>query len=124
MLSKSPYVFPGEGKCGHLVEPKAGWERVLKKAGLENLRIHDLRRTLASWQAKTGASLLIVGKTLGHRSPQATAVYAHLDLDPVKEAMKTATTAILAAAKQLPDENKLRIPANYDMQLYVVAFAQ
>ena len=97
------YVFPGNGKCEHLVEPKKGWTRVLKNAGIENLKIHDLRRTLGSWQAKTGASLTIIGKSLNHKSHQATAIYARLDLDPVRASVEKATHAILTAAglKQL-----------------------
>lgn len=91
------FVFPGSGKSGHLVEPKKGWERVLDRAGLSDLRIHDLRRTLGSWQARSGASLAIIGKSLGHKSQQATAIYARLDLDPVRQAMETATSAMLEA---------------------------
>ncbi|MGZ8913839.1 MAG: tyrosine-type recombinase/integrase [Methylobacter sp.] len=53
------WVFPSTGKTGHLVEPKKAWKRLLARAGLSDLRIHDLRRTLGSWQAKTGASLLV-----------------------------------------------------------------
>lgn len=94
----SPFVFPGSGKTGHLAEPRKGWERILERAGIENLRIHDLRRTLGSWQARTGASLVIVGKSLGHKSPQATAVYSRLDLDPVRRSVETATSAMLEAA--------------------------
>ena len=44
--SLSPWVFPGGGKTGHLVEPKSCWKRILQRAGLTNLRLHDLRRTL------------------------------------------------------------------------------
>ncbi|QSA98819.1 site-specific integrase [Methylococcus sp. EFPC2] len=93
----SPWVFPGTGATGHLIEPKKAWARVLERAGIDNLRIHDLRRTLGSWQAKTGASLVIVGKSLNHKSPSTTAVYAQLDLDPVRESVERATSAILAA---------------------------
>lgn len=64
---------------------------------LPDLRIHDLRRTLGSWQAKTGASLVIIGKSLGHKSPSTTAIYARLDLDPVRQAVDTATAAIMEA---------------------------
>lgn len=71
-------------------------------ARLDDIRIHDLRRTMGSWQARTGASLVIIGKSLGHKSQQATAVYARLDLDPIREAMETATAAMLRAAKQQP----------------------
>lgn len=62
---EAQHVFPGEGKTGHLAEPRKGWLRVLQRAGLEDLRLHDLRRTLGSWQAKTGASLAIIGKSHG-----------------------------------------------------------
>jgi len=62
------------------------------------VRIHDLRRTLGSWQAATGASLSIIGRALGHKSVTATAVYARLDLDPVRQSVEAATRAILDAA--------------------------
>lgn len=65
---------------------------------LGDLKIHDLRRTLGSWQAMTGASLLIIGKSLNHKSPQATAIYARLDLDPVRAAVDKATAAMFSAA--------------------------
>jgi integrase len=67
---------------------------------MTDLRIHDLRRTLGSWQAKTGASLAIIGKSLNHKSHQATAIYARLDLDPVRQSVNTATQAMLAAARK------------------------
>ncbi len=94
----SIYVFPGRGKTGHLVEPKAAWKRILKRAGIDDLRIHDLRRTLGSWQAIMGTPLPIIGKSLGHKSSQATEVYARLELDPVREAMQKATSTILKLA--------------------------
>lgn len=98
----SDFVFPGTGKSGHLCDPKKGWQRILAKAELTNLRIHDLRRTLGSWQAKTGASLAIIGKSLNHKSPNTTAIYARLDLDPVRESVEKATNAMLAAAGLKP----------------------
>ncbi len=96
--ANSPYVFPGNGRTGHLMEPKKGWWRILNNTGIKNLWIHDLRRTLGSWQAKTGASLTIIGKSLNHKSPQTTAIYARLDLDPVRASVDRATDAILTAA--------------------------
>lgn len=97
-VEATEYVFPGHGRQGHLVEPKTGWRRILARAGIEDLRIHDLRRTLGSWQAKTGASLSVIGKSLNHKSHQTTAIYARLDLDPVRESVSRATSAILNAA--------------------------
>lgn len=62
--------------------------------GLTDLRLHDIRRTLGSYQAITGASLPIIGKTLGHKSHQSTAVYARLNDDPVRESINKATDAM------------------------------
>lgn len=94
--TNSIFVFESAGsKTGHLVEPKRTWNALLKKAVIENLRLHDLRRTLGSWQAKTGASLTIIGKSLGHKSQHSTAVYARLDLDPVRKSVEKATEAML-----------------------------
>lgn len=91
------FVFPGDGATGHIVEPKKAWATLLKTAGIENLRIHDLRRTLGSWQARTGASLPIIGKSLNHETHQATSIYARLDLDPVRQSVNTATAAMMEA---------------------------
>ncbi len=66
-------------------------------ARLPDLRIHDMRRTLGSWQAKTGASLVVIGKSLNHKSTSTTAIYARLDLDPVRHSVNTATSAMLEA---------------------------
>lgn len=60
-----------------------------------DVRIHDLRRTLGSWAAMTGATSTIIGKALGHKSQQATAIYARLDLDPVRAAVGNAAAAIM-----------------------------
>ena len=66
---------------------------------LQDIRIHDLRRSLGSWQAVTGASLPVIGKSLGHKSQQATAIYARLNLDPVRESVEKATEAMMMAGK-------------------------
>ena len=94
------WVFPGHRRGDHLRSPKGSWERILRAAKLEDLRPHDLRRTLGSWMACQNVSLTIVGKVLGHKSPQATAVYARLAMDPQRQAMDAATTAMLTAGKQ------------------------
>ncbi|MFO0935522.1 MAG: site-specific integrase [Gemmataceae bacterium] len=99
-IRKGPFVFPGYGKTGHIMEPKSAWARLLKKAGISDLRLHDLRRTLGSWQAGLGISSTIIGKSLGHKSTTATAIYSRLALDPVRSAVNAAGNAIIAAAKQ------------------------
>jgi integrase len=62
-------------------------------ARLSRLTIHDLRRTLGSWQAITGSSLLMIGKTLGHKSSSATMLYARLNVDPVRRSVEIASGA-------------------------------
>lgn len=106
----NPFVFPGRPrrrpKPGEVVEPqplkevKTGWKRILKRAGIEegDLRVHDLRRSLGSWQARTGASLSVIGKSLNHKSISTTAIYARLDLDPVRQSVNTAAAALYEAA--------------------------
>lgn len=64
-------------------------------ARLHDLRLHDLRRSLGSWQAILGASLPIVGRSLGHKSPAATAIYARLHIDPVRASVEAATSKML-----------------------------
>ncbi len=55
-------------------------------SGLMDVRIHDLRRTLGSWQAAAGTTTAIIGKSLGHKSFKSTAIYERLNIDPVKQA--------------------------------------
>lgn len=66
-------------------------------ARLSDLRRHDLRRTQGSWQAATGASLVVIGKSLGRKNMASTQIYSRLDIDPVRDAMQTTTTAMFAA---------------------------
>lgn len=99
-LNDNPWVFPGRGRTGHLTGFKHSWPALLKRAKIADLRIHDLRRTLASWQAEKNTSLHIIGATLGHRSTEATKVYAYLQTDPVKLSMEVATRAMLAAKEE------------------------
>lgn len=93
------FVFPGRHGHGFLTDPMRQWRGILKRAGIDNLRIHDLRRSLGSWEAATGASLNIIGKTLGHSRPETTAIYSRLETAPVRAAMEAATSAILLAAQ-------------------------
>ncbi len=112
----SEYVFPshrsiGKGKSPHLTEPKTAWRRILKQAKLSDLRVHDLRHTLASWMVAGGAALSTIGKSLGHTQVQTTARYAHVQLDPVREAMAAATAAMAAASEAQATPAKATKPA-------------
>ena len=98
--TSSVFVLPGPGAKGHYMEPKRAWETLLKRAALEDLRIHDLRRSMGSWMTIGGTSLPIVGKALGHKTSQATSIYARLNLDPVRAAMDQAVEAMTRNRKK------------------------
>jgi integrase len=93
------YVFPGRHGIGHLTDPKRPLAKVFKAAGFTDVRLHDLRRTFGSWQAANGSSELLIGKSLGHRNTRSTAVYARLTLDPVRESVERATSAMQEVVK-------------------------
>jgi len=98
----SPWVFPGREVSKHLVEMKTVWARILERAEIADLRMHDLRRSLGSWMAAKGASLTVIGKGLGHKNTSTTAIYSRLNIDPVREAMEEATAALLEASSEDP----------------------
>jgi integrase len=96
----SEFLFPGNSKSGHLTEPKKAWRRIKEKAGLSDLRLHDLRRTLGSWLAADNYSLLLIGRVLNHTSSTATQVYARLGLEPVRRALEAMGAKMLPASQQ------------------------
>lgn len=87
--------FLREVVSGHLIEPKAGWKRILERTQIKDLRLHDLRRTVGSWQAATGANIFIIGSTLEHKDQKSTAVYARSNIDPIRSSLEKATYAML-----------------------------
>jgi len=95
----APWVFPSRGRTGHVTDLKRSWASFLERAKLDGLHIHDLRRTLGSWQAGANFSLPIIAASLGHQSTEATEIYARLILGPVREAIDAATGAMIIAGK-------------------------
>jgi integrase len=90
-LVRGPWVFPGRRRNGKPIgNVYFWWEELCEKAGFEDLRIHDLRRTLASYMAMTGASYQVIAQLLAHKMPGPTAIYARLDVEPVRDAIETA----------------------------------
>ncbi len=80
----NPWVFPGRKKGAHLVNLNDSWECIRKDAGLEGVRLHDLRHTFASRALALGEGLAMIGDLLGHRKVSTTARYAHLARDSVR----------------------------------------
>lgn len=105
-LPNEKHVFPSNTSAsGHIAE-KTGhssfWRRITQRAGLystnreENVRIHDLRRTLATYQVSNGGSLQATSKLLGHSSIAITNdVYAHLAVDVVRSELERTTEVLL-----------------------------
>src|SRR6476620_6548741 len=93
----NPYVIVGERPGAHLVNLQKPWQRIRARAGLEDVRLHDLRHSYASVGATGGLSLLFVGKLLGHRQASTTHRYAHLAEDPVRQAGEQISEAIANA---------------------------
>lgn len=107
------WVFPADrsdSKFGHIGNLKKAWHRVMVRSGLRNLRQHDLRRTLGSWQAAQGATLLLIGKSLNHKHPASTAIYARLDIEPVRASLEQATGAMFEAAGLKPAAKVIQMP--------------
>jgi len=94
----NPYVLPGgEGK--HFVGLPKAWERIRRRANLEDLRLHDLRHSFASVAVSRGDSLYLVGKVLGHQQARTTERYAHLSNDPLRAVADRTSSQIAAAMK-------------------------
>jgi len=83
---------------GHYENPYRAWKKLCIRAKLPNLRIHDLRRSMGSWEALTGANLPVIGRTLNHTDLKSTAIYARVNLAPVRAAMEKAVAAMQGAA--------------------------
>ena len=84
--SKDKYLFPSKIPGQHLQDIKKSWNTIRKRAGLANVRLHDLRHTHASHLVSSGLSLSIVGKLLGHTQASTTQRYAHLADAPLRQA--------------------------------------
>ena len=82
----NPWVIAGRKSGSHLTDLQHPWRRIRARAGLDDVRIHDLRHSFASGGLLVGEGLPMIGKLLGHTQVQTTARYAHLANDPVKSA--------------------------------------
>lgn len=89
LFNNSPWVFPmNDNPMKHLVNPKKHWKALLQRAKIKDFRIHDLRRTMGSYECMNGVNLAVVSRTLNHKSLKATQVYARVDTSVVKNAMQ------------------------------------
>ena len=94
----NPWVIAGRKEDAHLTDLQHPWRRIRARAGLNDLRIHDLRHSFASGGLLVGEGLPMIGKLLGHTQVQTTARYAHLASDPVKSAANRIANRIAEVA--------------------------
>ena len=96
-IEGNPFVIAGAKNGAPRCDLKKPWAAITRAAGLERVRIHDLRHSFASFGAGAALGLPIIGKLLGHSQPATTAKYAHLDADPLRRAANTIGETISAA---------------------------
>lgn len=94
-MKDNPYVFVGAKSGNHIVDIKKAWGRIQKRAGINDVRVHDLRRTTGSWLAAGGESLLLIGRALNHSQLKTTEIYARLQLDPIRIALQNNAERLL-----------------------------
>ncbi|MGA7332600.1 MAG: site-specific integrase [Pseudolabrys sp.] len=92
-----PYVVPADDPAKPRPDLKRPWDAITKRAGLDGVRLHDLRHTYVSFGAGGGLALPIIGRLLGHTQTATTARYAHLDNDPLRRASESIAGRIAAA---------------------------
>ena len=95
----SVYIFPSRDEGKHFVGLPKSWAKICQRAGLQGVRLHDLRHTAASIAVGQGASLPLVGKLLGHTQAQTTQRYAHVDIDPALRAANEIGSVVAEALK-------------------------
>jgi len=94
----SEWVFPSNSATGHVQEPQKAWRRVLKRAGIEGAVLHDLRRTLGTTVAASGAGAAIISAVLGHMSAESAKSYVHLSAEMARTAVEDAARRISGAS--------------------------
>jgi site-specific recombinase XerD len=105
--STNPHVFVGKRKGGPLGGIDKVWFRVRAAAGLQDVRLHDLRHSFASMGVAGGLSLPLIGALLGHKHAATTARYAHLSADPLRAANELIGMRIAAAMKPTSNPDDL-----------------
>jgi integrase len=98
------YVIAGNDPEKPRADLQRPWGLVCRRAGLEGVRLHDLRHSFASVGAGAGLGLPIIGKLLGHLNSKTTERYAHLAAGPVRHAADSVSAAIAKAMGELIDE--------------------
>jgi len=90
-------VFRGAGTRAHASSLERDWLQIRCAAGLDGVRLHDLRHSFASILVSAGLSLPVIGGLLGHSKAATTQRYAHLFDQPLREATEIAARRLRGA---------------------------
>jgi integrase len=97
-LETNVHIVCGKKPGTHLVDLHPAWYRIRKTAQMEDVRLHDLRRTVGSWLVQHGESLHLVGQILNHKDPKTTAGYAYFQTQQRERALTAHGQKILKFA--------------------------
>lgn len=106
------YVFPGRVPGASLTHFNQSWHSIREKAGLDDVTLHDLRRTVGSWLAQSGVSILLIGKVLNHRDSKSTEVYARFANKDVCAALESHGSVMAKFMKRETARERLIPPKN------------
>ena len=109
-IDGNPHVIPSAVGNGHFVGLQKVWARIRARAGLSDVRLHDLRHSFASVGAASGDRLYVIGKLLGHKQSVTTQRYAHLADDPLRAAADRIAGQIAAAMRGEPRADVVELP--------------
>ena len=90
------WVIPGNKPGTHMTYIDGSWEVIRTRAGLHDVRIHDIRHSFASRALALGEGLPIIARLLGHRRVETTGRYAHLARDSVTKSAERISVSIAA----------------------------
>ena len=90
------FVFPAIGRPGPMSTETLyrSWRQIRSQAGLDGLRLHDLRHTYASFALRGGESVVVIGRLLGHRQPDTTLKYTHFGEVMLRDAVENVAKSL------------------------------
>ena len=114
-IEGNPYMICGRKTGHHLTTLSDSLKRILRRAKIEDVRVHDIRRTVGSWLAENGQSLHLIGPVLNHKDPKTTAGYAYFQTQQRRDALNGHADKLLALGPALaaPPESHRVIPVTF-----------
>ncbi|UHD45823.1 site-specific integrase [Aureimonas altamirensis] len=118
-IADSDFVFPAEWGDSHYQGTKSIWAKAIAKAKLPGVTPHTLRHTVGSTATSNGEALALTGAILGHANPRSTAIYAHVQTDPSRQAAERVSARIAAALAGKSENGKTPAKAADEIEALV-----